>query len=313
MESEFLLRAGRTTVRSGDESRSFCPPFGFPGRVTTMTKDELEKVISMRFQEMPPKLRQAARYVLDFPKEVALQSMRTVAARAQLQPASMLRLARDLGFSSYEDFRSVYIDWLSAGPSGPSGLLERAELVREHSRASGDDQLLAESLAHEYGNLEATLSKRNEKSFHEAVDLPRNASQIYVLGLRSLYPPAFYLHYVLSTFQDNVDVDFWRRRCVDRRHAAYRQDRRAALFYRASLHGGERRDNALCPAARGHCCGSERQHAVSRRGAGAYVYRCAEHEPVAVSVDPARAGGGADARTIAHGPRRRGDVGGSGE
>ncbi|VVD75088.1 MurR/RpiR family transcriptional regulator [Pandoraea fibrosis] len=171
-----------------------------------MTKDELEKVISMRFQEMPPKLRQAARYVLDSPKEVALQSMRTVAARAQLQPASMLRLARDLGFSSYEDFRSVYIDWLSAGPSGPSGLLERAEQVREHSRASGDDQLLAESLAHEYGNLEATLSKRNEQSFHEAVDLLRNASRIYVLGLRSLYPPAFYLHYVLSTFQDNVTL-----------------------------------------------------------------------------------------------------------
>lgn len=168
-----------------------------------MTKDELEKAISMRFQEMPPKLRQAARYVLDSPKEVALQSMRTVAARAQLQPASMLRLARELGFSSYEDFRSVYIDWLSAGPSG---LLERAERVREHSRASGDDRLLADSLANEYGNLEATLCQRNEKSFHDAVDLLRNASRIYVLGLRSLYPPAFYLHYVLSTFQDNVTL-----------------------------------------------------------------------------------------------------------
>ena len=168
-----------------------------------MTKDELEKAISMRFQEMPPKLRQAARYVLDSPKEVALQSMRTVASRAQLQPASMLRLARELGFSSYEDFRSVYIDWLSAGPSG---LLERAEQVREHSRASGDDQLLADSLANEYGNLEATLCQRNEKSFHDAVDLLRNANRIYVLGLRSLYPPAFYLHYVLSTFQDNVTL-----------------------------------------------------------------------------------------------------------
>lgn len=169
-----------------------------------MKKDELEKRISTRFDEMPPKIRQAARYVMDAPKDIALQSMRAVAARAQLQPASMLRLARDLGFASYEDFRAIYIEWLS---KDGSGMLERAEKLRQRSQASGgDDRLLADFLGDEFDNLHATLGQRNETAFREATKILNGVKRIYVLGLRSFYPPAFHLHYVLSTFLDNVTL-----------------------------------------------------------------------------------------------------------
>ena len=80
-----------------------------------MTKEEVETLISERYQSLPPKLKLAARHVLDSPKDIAIQSMRSVAADAKLQPAAMLRLARELGFDSYEAFRALYVTWLSSG------------------------------------------------------------------------------------------------------------------------------------------------------------------------------------------------------
>lgn len=166
-----------------------------------MTKQELEALIQQRFEEMPPKIQQAARYALDTPKEIALQSMRTVASQAGLQPASMLRLARDLGFVNYESFRAVYIDWLS---NQDAGLTSRAEEWRNSARASGKPRDLEKLLNTELSNIATTLGESNDKAFKQAERALSAARNVYILGLRSMHPPAFLLHYLMSTLRDNV-------------------------------------------------------------------------------------------------------------
>lgn len=168
-----------------------------------MTKQELEALIQQRFEEMPPKIQLAARYALDAPKEIAMQSMRTVASQAGLQPASMLRLARDLGFANYESFRAIYIDWLC---NQDAGLTSRAEQWRDSARASGKPRELQALLHSEVSNLEATFGEVNDKALKQAERLLSGGRDIYVLGLRSMYPPAFLLHYLLSTLRDRVTL-----------------------------------------------------------------------------------------------------------
>src|SRR5580698_2693971 len=102
------------TVFDGRKLKYAYCPGSATNRWHLVTKTEVEKLISERYQSLPPKLRVAARYVLDAPKEVAIQSMRSVAANAGLQPAAMLRFARELGFDSYESFRALYVSWLSS-------------------------------------------------------------------------------------------------------------------------------------------------------------------------------------------------------
>jgi DNA-binding MurR/RpiR family transcriptional regulator len=162
-----------------------------------MTKDKLDKLIEARFTSLTPKLKAAARYVLDSPKEIAMQSMRSVAANAGLQPASMLRLARELGFESYEALRAVYMSWLS---SHDSTLVQRATDLRRRSANDDSSQLLAEMFNTEIGNLDQTLGERNAPSFRAAQKALDRAHSIYILGLRSLFPAAYYLHYVCGTF-----------------------------------------------------------------------------------------------------------------
>src|ERR1700721_4013149 len=101
-----------------------------------VTKEEVEKLISERYPSLPPKLKLAARHVLDSPKDIAIQSMRSVAADAKLQPAAMLRLARELGFDSYEAFRALYVSWLS---SSEMTFVARAKTLRKRWLSAGQE------------------------------------------------------------------------------------------------------------------------------------------------------------------------------
>jgi DNA-binding MurR/RpiR family transcriptional regulator len=166
-----------------------------------MTKEEAEKLISERYQSLAPKLKVAARYVLDSPKEVAIQSMRSVAAHAKLQPAAMLRFARELGFDSYESFRALYVSWLS---SGAATFAARARSLRERRAGRGQEKMLAEIYDMEVGSLDRTLGDTNAAAFKAANKTLLAARRIYILGVRSLFPAAFYLDYAWRLFSDKT-------------------------------------------------------------------------------------------------------------
>lgn len=101
------------------------------------TSETPRELIIARYEAMSPQLRQAARHVLEHPDEVALVSMRELARRADVQPATMTRLAKFLGFEGYGRIRDHYsealrhraevvpLPWPGAGPApdgaGPDG------------------------------------------------------------------------------------------------------------------------------------------------------------------------------------------------
>ncbi len=65
----------------------------------------IERLLA-EFDELPGQLQLCARYIIDHPHEVGLQSMRTLAQAADVHPNSFVRLARQLGFDGYEAMRS---------------------------------------------------------------------------------------------------------------------------------------------------------------------------------------------------------------
>jgi DNA-binding MurR/RpiR family transcriptional regulator len=164
-----------------------------------VTKEEVEKLISERYQSLPPKLKVAARHVLDAPKDIAIRSMRSVAADAKLQPATMLRFARELGFDGYEGFRALYVSWLS---SSEMTFVARAKTLRKRRVSDGQEKLLSEMYEMDVVSLDRTLGAANSAAFEAAKKLLVAARRFYVLGLRSLFPAAYYLDYACRLFSD---------------------------------------------------------------------------------------------------------------
>ncbi len=166
-----------------------------------MDKPAVDKLIERRYAELPPTLQRAARYAIDNPKSVALLSMRAAAAEAGLPSSAMHRLARELGFAGYEALRAVYRDWLA---QGGASFAERATALQKRP---GKTQHLARELALADGrNLAALLEPAALQAVEAAAGLLGQARHIYVGGLRSLFPAAFYFNYACGMFKHNTTL-----------------------------------------------------------------------------------------------------------
>ena len=99
------------------------------------------------FDSLPGQLQLCARYIIDHPHEVGLQSMRTLATNAEVQPNSFVRLARHLGFEGYEAMRERFRDFVRGG-TGSSP--DRLRWLQQMNRKEGiDDGTVAQKTTKE--------------------------------------------------------------------------------------------------------------------------------------------------------------------
>ena len=167
---------------------------------------ELDKVterIESAFPGLSPQLMRAARYVLDSPDDVALNSMRTVAARAGVHPSAMVRLARKLAYSGYAEFREPFRQHLRTHPT-------RYASRARHLQARGVDgeagALFGELVSSGEDNIRRTFEGAGPAELEAVVETLAAARRIYVVGMRKCYPVAFYFHYACRMFGAQVTL-----------------------------------------------------------------------------------------------------------
>ena len=76
--------------------------------------DLLER-LSDELDELTPEARKAATYVLENPQEVGVSTVREIAKAAGVNPNTFVRMARQVGFEGYDDFRDPFRDAIRAG------------------------------------------------------------------------------------------------------------------------------------------------------------------------------------------------------
>src|SRR5690349_12870744 len=144
--------------------------------------DEILDKLTALLPELPPHLRRGARAILDRPQDVAITSMRSLAARAGVTPPTMLRLARRVGFANYEEFRAVFQRAVASG-----GFQRKAASLRElgaRGGASGVVQGMQQAAAE---NIARSLDESQEAALARAADMLRRAPAIYAVGGGALH------------------------------------------------------------------------------------------------------------------------------
>ena len=157
------------------------------------------RLIVDAFSGLTPELQKAAKYILENPEDVGLNSMRTIARGAGVKPATVSRLSKKLGFDQYERFREPFRQRLrKIEPQFARGV--------ESAQRRGDDDydaLIAELRTQEIANIEGTLSRDNYAALLDAAETMHQSRRVYVLGLRGAYGPAFLFYYAYQLFQEN--------------------------------------------------------------------------------------------------------------
>lgn len=151
------------------------------------------------FSTLTPELQKAARYMVENPAEIGLNSMRTVAREAGVKPATISRLSKTLGFTEYSQLREPFRQRLRRDEPEFSSRLQAVQ------RRGADDSeaLFVELRAGEIDNITRTLADENYPVMMAAAETMHRSRRVYVLGLRGAYAPAFLFHYAYQLFQDN--------------------------------------------------------------------------------------------------------------
>jgi len=160
-----------------------------------MQANPLSDRIVEAFETLSGQLQLAARYVLEHPSDVALLSMREQARQAGVQPATMTRLAKHLGFSGYEDVRQLYADAMRGEGTGFAG---KVGAQAESQKLKGDHSLAADMVGVIGGQIAGLAMPESLDRLVEAARLIEGARRIHCLGLRSSHSAAWHLHYILS-------------------------------------------------------------------------------------------------------------------
>lgn len=149
--------------------------------------DSLTKV----FPSLSPQLRRAAAVVMDDPSSIAVESMRATAARAEVSPPTMLRLAQRVGFPNYETFRDVFKQSVMRGGYG-----DRAGDLQKSIGKEGIVGLVSETAASAMHGIE----RFSDPVFWRDVDLVAGliarAKRTFVVASGASFGQAVSFHYV---------------------------------------------------------------------------------------------------------------------
>lgn len=163
------------------------------------TAEELRAAILARYDGLSKRLKQIARYILDEPNAVALETLAVLSERCGVQPSAIVRFAKSFGFDGATQMQRLFRDGLLSA----SASLGYGERVREFSRAvdgrrvSDPAQVLAEFVEGNVLALQHLGDAIDKRQLTEAVRLIQQADTVYVAGFRRSFPVAAYLAYSL--------------------------------------------------------------------------------------------------------------------
>lgn len=166
--------------------------------------DDFRATLLERYDSLSKRLQQIARYVLDEPNAVALETLTVVAERCGVQPSAVVRFAQSFGFSGATQMQRLFRDGLISN----NAALGYSERVRKFNESS-DEDIQDRSLIGEFvrgnllalQNLEQTVS---ETDMRTGVELIANAETVFVVGFRRAFPVSSYLAYSLQQLGKKV-------------------------------------------------------------------------------------------------------------
>ena len=136
--------------------------------------------LSREWDALTPEAQKAARYVLENPTDVGVSTVREIAEAAKVKPNTFVRMARQVGFEGYEDFRAPFREAIRRGNvSFP----DRARWLQEIGKSGELGGLYADMGGAAIRNIEDTFAGIDETSLKSAAEDIWNCRQIFTLGV----------------------------------------------------------------------------------------------------------------------------------
>jgi DNA-binding MurR/RpiR family transcriptional regulator len=157
--------------------------------------ERLINEITHRHDEFGSRAQDIARYIVQNPNQIALDSTKTLADRLGVRSSNLVRFAQGLGYSGFSEMQRVFQSRLVAEAPGFSERLQalRSELMGR--QIDPKSKLLHEVVVNDIAALHQLRESIQEETLVDAAHLLSAAQTIFLAGNLRSFPVAAYLHY----------------------------------------------------------------------------------------------------------------------
>jgi len=136
--------------------------------------------LTEEWDALTPEAQKAARYVLENPNDVGVSTVREIAEAANVKPNTFVRMARQVGFEGYEDFRAPFREAIR---KGAVSFPDRARWLQDIRRSGDLGGLYADMAEGAIRNLEETFAGIDAEALKAAAEAIWNSRQAFTLGV----------------------------------------------------------------------------------------------------------------------------------
>ncbi|MCE8518147.1 MurR/RpiR family transcriptional regulator [Ruegeria pomeroyi] len=136
--------------------------------------------LTAEWDALTPEAQKAARYVLENPADVGVSTVREIAEAANVKPNTFVRMARQVGFDGYEDFRAPFRDAIRRGTAS---FPDRARWLQDIGRSGELGGLYADMVGAAIRNIEETFAGIDAERLKTAAEAIWASRQVFTLGV----------------------------------------------------------------------------------------------------------------------------------
>ncbi|MBX3577435.1 MAG: MurR/RpiR family transcriptional regulator [Rhizobiaceae bacterium] len=158
--------------------------------------DSLRAQVLQQRDALPRRLAQVAAYALDNPDEIAFGTAASIAASAGVQPSTLIRFAKHLGYDGFTSLQAVFRERLRGRTLSYE---DRLTALREGAGGASESRAIFDGfVAAASRSLDAMARAIDDALLDRAVGVLAGAETIHLLARRRSYPVASYMAYAFG-------------------------------------------------------------------------------------------------------------------
>ena len=143
--------------------------------------------------------RKVAQFVIDNPNIIATQVASEVGRQAGVSESTVIRFCYAMDLSGFSELQQKVKDYL-VEKRGLSACYSESAYRKKQNMVSND------VMTREIDSIVKVIRNINDKDYNKTIDLLHSAERIFVLGVRSCAPAAFWLYTKLRAYRDDVQL-----------------------------------------------------------------------------------------------------------
>ncbi|MGB0848846.1 MAG: MurR/RpiR family transcriptional regulator [Thiolinea sp.] len=163
--------------------------------------ESLHTLIVQHQDKLSARLKVVAAWLVEHPQQVPLSTLAEIATEAGVHASTLVRFANYFGFDGFSGLQKLYKSQLM---EHPRNYRERISQLKQRQGSSASDtpekpvRLLEEFTEGNLLALELLRQQTRPEVLDAAVQTLNAVDEVFLCGLRRMYPVATYFHYTLS-------------------------------------------------------------------------------------------------------------------